>query len=131
MQSRQGKSDLNCHHEERNSELASSPSAVSLPLGCEVELGLIQQTLPHGDYRSSETECLNLNVQIPEDAPQLLPVFVFFHGGGFAIGSNVGRPSIPCCPLMLKYQAWPQYDLRRIVRFSLQEGQPIIGIGVK
>lgn len=35
----------------------------------------------------SEEKCLNLNVVVPEgDGP--FPVFVFFHGGAFAMGSN-------------------------------------------
>ncbi|KAK6064902.1 carboxylesterase [Seiridium cupressi] len=43
-----------------------------------------------------------------------LPIFVFLHGGGFALGSN----------------AWPQYDLARIVKYSAEIGKPVIGVQI-
>jgi carboxylesterase type B len=82
-----------------------------------MEQGLIQHTLPHEPFDTSETDCLNLNITTPATAhvKDGLPVFVFFHGGGFMMGSN----------------AWPQYDLTRIVGESVVLKKPIIGVGVK
>lgn len=80
-----------------------------------MELGLIQKALPHEPFQMSATECLNLNLSMPSEHSKPLPVFVFLHGGGFMIGSN----------------AWPQYDLTRIVALSEELGQPVIGIQIK
>lgn len=80
-----------------------------------MEFGLIQKSLPHDNFEFSETECLNLNVAVPQKHEGHLPVFVFFHGGGFQIGGN----------------PWPQYDLVKIVRLSMKAEQPLIGINVK
>ena len=80
-----------------------------------MELSLIQKTLPHEQFPSSSTECLNLNVVVPEQRSSLLPVFVFLHGGGMQIGSN----------------AWPQYDLARLVKMSHDIGKPVIGVQIK
>lgn len=65
----------------------------------------------------SATECLNLNITAPKDLNSScnLPVVVFIHGGGFAIGSN----------------SWPQYDFRRLVDLSIQNSTPILGINIK
>ena len=69
----------------------------------------------------SELDGLNLNITVPllegkfPDADKKLPVFMFVHGGGFALGSN----------------AWPQYDQARIVKLSAEIGYPVIGIGIK
>jgi len=78
-------------------------------------MGLIQKSLPHDSFSSSATDCLNLNVCVPENSKGPLPVFVYLHGGGFAIGSN----------------AWPQYDLARIVKYSEEIGKPVIGVQIK
>lgn len=80
-----------------------------------MELGLIQRSLPHGPFTTSATECLSLNIAVPEKAEGQLPVFVFIHGGGFATGSN----------------AWPQYDLVRIVKLSQDIGKPVVGVQMK
>ncbi|POR31391.1 Carboxylic ester hydrolase [Tolypocladium paradoxum] len=90
------------------------PGATSLSVACDMELGLIQKSLPHGPFTTSSTECLNLNIAVPENAKGPLPVFVFIHGGGFAIGSN----------------AWPQYDLTRIVKLSQDIGKPVVGVQI-
>ncbi|KAF7555081.1 hypothetical protein G7Z17_g2416 [Cylindrodendrum hubeiense] len=90
------------------------PGATSPSIGCEMELGIIQKSLPHGSFTTSSTECLNLNIAIPENAKGPLPVFVFVHGGGFAIGSN----------------AWPQYDLTRIVKLSQDIGKPVVSVQI-
>lgn len=93
---------------------------ISALQGCQFEFGLIQHTLPVPEFTISELEGLHLNITIPLVNKELpaqskLPVFVFVHGGGFAIGSN----------------AWPQMDMTRIVKISADMGMPIIGIGIK
>lgn len=80
-----------------------------------MELGLIQHSLPHGEFSMSATECLHLNLCAPVGQNGALPVFMFIHGGGFQIGSN----------------AWPQYDLARIVQLSQKLGKPMIAINIK
>ncbi|CZR65553.1 related to carboxylesterase [Phialocephala subalpina] len=62
-------------------------------------------------------DCLNLNISVLElgnGVAKNLPVFAFFHGGGFHLGSN----------------AWPQYDLVKFVKLSAEKGLPVIGVGV-
>jgi carboxylesterase type B len=82
----------------------------------DIELSIIQQSLPKPDITLSDTECLNLNVTVPEGAQgRALPVFLFIHGGGFAIGSN----------------SWPHLDQAPIVRFSMQKNLPVIGVIIK
>ncbi|KAK0110047.1 hypothetical protein ONS95_002707 [Cadophora gregata] len=72
------------------------------------------------EMRMSELDGLNLNVSVPlingkfPSPEQKIPVFMFIHGGGFALGSN----------------AWPQYDQARIVKMSAEIGMPIIGVGI-
>jgi len=91
------------------------PSAISMPNACDMEHMFIQQSLPHGQFSYSDTECLNLNVFLPKTTRKDLPVYMFIHGGGFAIGSN----------------AWPQYDLAAFVERSLQRDTPVIAINIK
>ncbi|KAJ4193605.1 hypothetical protein NW755_003599 [Fusarium falciforme] len=76
----------------------------------------IQKTLPKPDFPGlSGTDCLTLNISIPSgNHSGPLPVLVFIHGGGFAVGSNW----------------WPQYDMASIVRLSAQLGQPMICINI-
>ncbi len=91
------------------------------PPAWEAEFGFIQKSLPMPELTTSELDGLNLNITIPLFEGQIptserkLPVFVFVHGGGFALGSN----------------AWPQYDQARIVRLSAELGLPVIGVGIK
>ncbi|KAK5088282.1 hypothetical protein LTR05_002499 [Lithohypha guttulata] len=92
------------------------PAAIGNPTGCELELELIQQHLivPHLPPQS-DTECLNLTVTAPGNPGSTqLPVFVFIHGGGLAMGSGT----------------WPQYDHSAIVRRSIEIGRPIIGVNI-
>lgn len=58
---------------------------------------------------------LNLNVVIPDGKLTGLPVVVFLHGGGFAIGSN----------------SWPQYEMVKLVQLSKTKGMPVIGVNIK
>ncbi|KAF2791831.1 alpha/beta-hydrolase [Melanomma pulvis-pyrius CBS 109.77] len=70
--------------------------------------------------RMDERGCLHVNVTVPksvdgrgrEEGP--LPVFVWVHGGGLAMGSN----------------SWPQYDLRNFVSRSVETGKPVISVAV-
>jgi carboxylesterase type B len=82
-----------------------------------MEFAHIQKALTVPHLHQSETECLNLNITTPANvtAKSSLPVMVFLHGGGYAIGSN----------------AWPQYDLKRIVALSIAQKQPILGVTIK
>tara|TARA_R110002003_G_scaffold198_8_gene15470 strand:- start:1603 stop:1806 length:204 start_codon:yes stop_codon:yes gene_type:complete len=66
----------------------------------------------------SGTECLNLNITVPDIEVQggtKLPVMVWVHGGGFVMGANY----------------WPQYDPRRLVGLSVEAGMPVVVVGVK
>lgn len=94
-----------------------SPTAPSPPNAVKIEFAHIQRELPVPDLDQSSTKCLNLNITTPRGASagSNLPVIVFVHGGGFAIGSN----------------SWPQYDFRRIVALSISEGLPVIGVNIK
>lgn len=80
-----------------------------------MEFSLIQQALPQPDVQQSDKECLNLSITVPKTNAVDLPVVIFVHGGGFSIGSN----------------AWPQYNFRRLVELSIQEGSSVIGINIK
>jgi carboxylesterase type B len=86
-----------------------------------MEFGFIQKSLPMPEMRMSELDGLNLSISVPllhgksPSSEQMLPVFMFVHGGGYALGSN----------------AWPQYDQARIVKLSAEMGEPVIGVGIK
>ncbi|PNP80131.1 hypothetical protein FNYG_06499 [Fusarium nygamai] len=89
------------------------PPTISPP-ACGVEQAMMQQPLPYKDISPSPTDCLNLNVIVPEIGKSNLPVFVFLHGGGYAIGAN----------------SWPQTDLVNFVKFSASQDSPIIGVSI-
>jgi carboxylesterase type B len=63
--------------------------------------------------------CLNITIPTASkgstDPNAKLPVFVFIHGGAFMVGSGI----------------YPQYDMARFVRLSVQEGKPCIGVTMK
>lgn len=86
-----------------------------------MEFGFIQKSLPMPEMRMSELDGLHLNISVPliggksPSLEQKLPVFMFVHGGGYALGSN----------------AWPQYDQSRIVKLSTEMEKPVIGVGIK
>ncbi|CAG8909735.1 unnamed protein product [Penicillium egyptiacum] len=92
------------------------PSVPSPPNGIDIEFSRIQRPLPHPELQQSDVECLNLNITTPKavSAGVNLPVIVFIHGGGFAIGAN----------------SWPQYDFRRLIELSVREQQPVIGVNI-
>ncbi|KAI4685004.1 uncharacterized protein J4E88_004447 [Alternaria novae-zelandiae] len=97
------------------------PPPVS-PVGAiEREFGFIQHSLPLPEVPThSDLECLNLNITVPTnkdgaiDSNAKLPVFVFIHGGGFAVGSSW----------------YPHYDPAPIVKMSVERKKPIIGITI-
>lgn len=63
----------------------------------------------------SGTDCLNLNITVPDiQSKTLLPVMVFVHGGGFIMGAN----------------DWPQYDSSRLVKLSVELKSPIIVVNI-
>jgi carboxylesterase type B len=87
---------------------------VSPPNGCDTEFRLFQQSLPCPTFHISDLHGLHLNITAPIGAKNL-PVLVFIHGGGFAVGSN----------------AWPQYNHARLVNLSVKKGLPIVAVGIK
>ncbi|USP76880.1 uncharacterized protein yc1106_04154 [Curvularia clavata] len=97
------------------------PPSVS-PVGAiNAEFGFLQHSLPLPQVPShSDLECLNLNITVPTgkdgsiDSNAKLPVYVFIHGGGFAVGSSW----------------YPQYDPTAIVKMSVEKKKPIIGITI-
>ncbi|KAL2809418.1 Alpha/Beta hydrolase protein [Aspergillus granulosus] len=92
------------------------PTAVSLPIGCDLELTHVQKTLPKKDLPQSDLDCLNLNIAVPANVTSAsrLPVFLFIHGGGLVIGSN----------------SWPQFDYTRLVKLSKEKNLPIVAVSV-
>lgn len=90
------------------------------PGGFQLEMALMQQSLPEPALRASDVGALNLNIWVPRidgelPAPGSLPVFVWVHGGGFVSGSA----------------SWPQYDMTRLVRLSREAGTPVVGVSIK
>ena len=99
-----------------------SPPPVSPPSAIQREFGFIQKSLPLPDVPlHSDTEGLNLNITVPLlkdgviDSKAKLPVYVFVHGGGFAVGSSW----------------YPHYNATPLVKLSVEKGMPIIGISIK
>ncbi|KAL4901411.1 hypothetical protein BDW74DRAFT_187648 [Aspergillus multicolor] len=92
------------------------PTAVSLPIGCDLELMHVQQTLPKKELPQSDLDCLNLNIAVPVDttSSSRLPVFLFIHGGGLVIGAN----------------SWPQFDYTRLVQLSVEKKLPIVAVSI-
>ncbi|KAH7393872.1 putative carboxylesterase [Phaeosphaeria sp. MPI-PUGE-AT-0046c] len=63
----------------------------------------------------SGTECLNLNITVPDiENAERLPVMVWIHGGGFIMGANY----------------WAQYDPSRLVKMSVELGMPVVVVGI-
>ncbi|KAH7061621.1 Alpha/Beta hydrolase protein [Paraphoma chrysanthemicola] len=85
------------------------------------EFGFIQHTLPVPEVPAhSDVDGLNLNITVPLtsggkiDTAAKLPVYVFIHGGGFAVGSSW----------------YPHYDPAALVKLSAELGKPIIGVTI-
>lgn len=86
-------------------------------MGCDIELGHVQHSLPKKELTQSETDCLNLNIAYPSDASpsSKLPVLVYIHGGGLSIGAN----------------SWPQNDLHQLVKLSVEKDLPVVMVAIK
>ncbi|KAL1852578.1 hypothetical protein Plec18170_005709 [Paecilomyces lecythidis] len=92
------------------------PTVPSLSFGCDLEQSAIQHTLPKKELPHSDLDGLNLNIAVPDGttSSSKLPVFLFIHGGGFAIGAN----------------SWPQFDWTRLVKLSAEKGFPIVAVSM-
>ncbi|KAH7085327.1 carboxylesteras-like protein [Paraphoma chrysanthemicola] len=92
------------------------------PSACLLEQStLIQCTLPTPTPeiapRMSGTECLNLNITVPDVQIQdgkTLPVLVWIHGGGFIMGAN----------------SWAHYDPARLVGLSEELGMGVVVVSI-
>jgi acetyl esterase/lipase len=94
------------------------PPPVSPPTAIEREFGFIQKSLPLPEVPThSDLEGLNLNITVPSGLKpgSKLPVYVWIHGGGFAVGSSW----------------YPHYNASPLVKLSAKKDQPIIGVSVK
>ncbi|KAF2636651.1 carboxylesteras-like protein [Massarina eburnea CBS 473.64] len=85
------------------------------------EFNFIQHSLPLPEVPDhSDTEGLNLNITVPLSkdgsiqSNAKLPVYVFIHGGGFAVGSGW----------------YPHYNPAPLVKLSVEKGKPVIGITI-
>ena len=105
--------DLTSDFEEPN--WRCRPLPLSPENGCQWEHRLIQQSLPAPVFDQSDTECLTLNIAVPQGDLGKMPVLALVHGGAFTTGSS----------------SYPQYDLARIVETSVGMGQPIVAVGIK
>ncbi|KAK0105613.1 hypothetical protein ONS95_004143 [Cadophora gregata] len=93
------------------------PSCPQHPGGHAFDLSLVGEVeLENENTETDEFECLNLVVTVPKGVKDedKLPVFVWVHGGGFSIGSS----------------CWPQYDLEKFVKTSVDIGKPVIGVSI-
>ncbi|KAH7000696.1 esterase/lipase [Ilyonectria destructans] len=95
------------------------PVSPSPPGAFQLEMVLMQQSCPEPETTSSDLFALNLNIWVPKIDGQLpaentLPIVVWVHGGGFVSGAN----------------SWPQYDMTRLVKLSVEKKMPIIGVSI-
>lgn len=92
------------------------PILLSPANGCEWEQTLLHHSLPFPEYTQSDTECLTLNLAVCTGKEVgSLPVLLLVHGGAFTTGSS----------------SYPQYDLARFAKLSLDCNMPMIVVGVK
>ncbi|KAL2857319.1 putative carboxylesterase [Aspergillus pseudoustus] len=85
------------------------------PDGCDAELALIQHDLPRQHAQQSMTDGLTLNIlRTQKEFSSLLPVLVFLHGGGLAVGSAT----------------WSQNRLSKLISVSGEQDLPTVGVSV-
>ncbi|KAF4996281.1 hypothetical protein FDECE_12525 [Fusarium decemcellulare] len=105
------------HATEEATKFGPACPQISNALQIEQEV-LIQKALPLTGERpsQSDTECLNLNITVPQDfaGEKQLPVLVWIHGGGFQFGANF----------------WPQTDMSKLVTLGQKSRKPFIGISI-
>jgi carboxylesterase type B len=81
-----------------------------------MKMSFIQASLSRTDVpEMSDTEGLNLNITVPKEHGENLPMLVYIHGGGFIFGSG----------------SYPHYDQSKLVELSVVMGQPIIAVNIK
>jgi carboxylesterase type B len=82
---------------------------------CPQPLGQLSSPLALGNITEVSENCLNLNVARPKlDGPDLLPVMVWIHGGGFWSGSNNEPTTAP----------------DGLIRQSVKNGVPVIHVAI-
>lgn len=81
-----------------------------------MEMSFVQEHLPKPDLPPmSDLDGLNLNITVPQDGGNNLPVVVYVHGGGFAFGSST----------------YPHYDQSKVVELSAIMDQRIVAVNFK
>ncbi|KAJ5239076.1 hypothetical protein N7468_003695 [Penicillium chermesinum] len=91
-------------------------ASLQVPFALSIEFEHAQHSLQSHRIDTSSVDCLNLNITLPEgcSAASKLPVLVYIHGGAFFVGCN----------------SWPQYQMRRFVKLSVEKGVPTIVVTI-
>jgi carboxylesterase type B len=81
-----------------------------------MEMSFIQKSIATYDIPPmSDHHGLNLNITVPQDGGENLPVVVYIHGGGFTFGSS----------------SYSHYDQSKVVELSVIMDQPIVAVNFK
>jgi len=96
--------------------MKSRPPVVIPAESAKMEMGFIQKEISELNVpEMSDVNGLNLNVTVPLEGGENLPVLVYIHGGGFTFGSS----------------SYPHYDQSKVVELSVIMNQPIVAINFK